>query len=176
MASRKPGFRLSIPAREQPDADTHRPSVSSPRSPRFREDFDAPFSEAIMNASRTTLATDFSDSYPSSYGRHSQDADHKRQGPATNNSTPPNKAHLQSPSPHQLRQDTLPPSEPAKASSVNDRIREWARKSFPFARKGPEQPDEADSPRQQRRRSKAPSASQASASQKPESGTAPSPD
>ncbi|KAM4054926.1 hypothetical protein HRG_005744 [Hirsutella rhossiliensis] len=174
MASRKPDFRLSIPAREQPDADTHRPSVSSPRSPRFHEDFDAPFSEAIMNASRTTLATDFSDSYPSSNSRHSHDADHKRQGPATN-STPP-KARLQSPSPHQLRRDTLPPSEPAKASSVNDRIRDWARKSFPFTRKGPEQPDETDSPRHQRRQSKAPSTRPASASQKADAGTAPSPD
>lgn len=127
-----------------------------------------------MNASRTTLATDFSDSYPSSNSHHSQDADNRRQGPATNKSTPP-RARLQSPSPHQLRQDSLPPSEPAKASSVNDRIRDWARKSFPLTRKGPEQPDEMESPRRARRQSKAPSPGQVSVlSQAASSTTTPS--
>ncbi|PHH86714.1 hypothetical protein CDD83_9855 [Cordyceps sp. RAO-2017] len=154
MASRKPEFRLSMPTRCQADAFGQRSqnAMSSPRSPRFHEDFDAPFSEALLNASRTTLATDVSDSYPSSNSRHSLDADNKRQPTAAAS----RKSRPRSPTPPQTRHGTWHASESSRRSSVNDRIRDWARKSFLFARKGPEQADDADFSRSRPRESTTP--------------------
>lgn len=126
-----------------------------------------------MNASRTTLATDFSDSYPSSNSRHSHDADDKPRGPAAASTVA--KARLRSLSLHRLRQGTLPPTEPTKASGVNDRIRDWARKSLLFTRKAVERPD-APSSRRRPRQCKVPSAGPAFIAHRGDPNSAPSPD
>ncbi|KAL7792931.1 hypothetical protein V8C37DRAFT_115015 [Trichoderma ceciliae] len=47
MALRKPNFHLQMPAMSQSDLQYQ--SRSPIRSPRFREDFDAPFSESFMD-------------------------------------------------------------------------------------------------------------------------------
>ncbi|RFU76100.1 hypothetical protein TARUN_6129 [Trichoderma arundinaceum] len=47
MASRKPDFHLQMPAMSQSDLQYQ--SRSPMRSPRFREDFDAPFSESFLD-------------------------------------------------------------------------------------------------------------------------------
>ncbi|KAL6908535.1 hypothetical protein GGI43DRAFT_146539 [Trichoderma evansii] len=47
MASRKPDFHLLMPAASQPDLQFQ--SRSPIRSPRFHEDFDAPFSESFLD-------------------------------------------------------------------------------------------------------------------------------
>ncbi|KJZ80608.1 hypothetical protein HIM_00458 [Hirsutella minnesotensis 3608] len=153
MASRKPDFHLSLPPRDQTNGPYLRPAMSSPRSPRFHEDFDAPFSEALLNASRTTLATDISDSYPSTQSRHSLEGEAKRPMPAAVGTM--RKSRVQSPAPLQTRQHTWAASEASRRVSVNERIRDWARKSLVFARKNPEQSDDTDFPRDDRRHSKA---------------------
>ncbi|KAF5020627.1 hypothetical protein F66182_7334 [Fusarium sp. NRRL 66182] len=113
MADRRPALTLPLPAQEP--YDSHRPqsSLQSPsiRSPRFREDFDAPFSEAILNASRTTLATD-TISYPST-------------GTASRNSFG---CDSERPSPLQHRNASW--ESEIKPRSVNDRILEWAKRSW----------------------------------------------
>ncbi|KHN96425.1 uncharacterized protein MAM_05714 [Metarhizium album ARSEF 1941] len=114
----KPELRLSttMPA-ANPDADAKRPR-SELRSPRFREDFDAPFSEALLNASTMTLATE-TDTSPLS------------QHPGDMSITKP--AH--SPRPPQSREDSWSSTNSSRSATsaspgVNDRIKEWARKSF----------------------------------------------
>jgi hypothetical protein len=47
MASRKPDFHLQMPATSQPDLQYQ--SRTLLRSPRFHEDFDAPFSESFLD-------------------------------------------------------------------------------------------------------------------------------
>lgn len=47
MASCKPGFHLQMPVINQ--SDLHFQARSPLRSPRFREDFDAPFSESFLD-------------------------------------------------------------------------------------------------------------------------------
>lgn len=168
MASRKPDLRLSMPERDQASADSQHPqntkiSPRSPRSPRFREDFDAPFSEALMNASSTALTTDVSGSFPSTQNRNSVYGGSRRHNtshttfttdlsgsfPSTQsrNSIDGGGKHYTyagtapktqvEPEPFQARHDSwTPTSESTRQSSVNDRIREWAKKSFPFSRKG----------------------------------------
>ncbi|KID90334.1 hypothetical protein MGU_03039 [Metarhizium guizhouense ARSEF 977] len=91
---------------------------SALRSPRFREDFDAPFSEALLNASTMTLATE-SDKSPLS------------QHPSDISITKP----VHSPRPTQSREDSWSSTNSSRSASssssgVNDRLREWARKSF----------------------------------------------
>lgn len=151
MASRKPDFRLPMPLVTDHLADTdaqRQPGAAlrSPRSPRFREDFDAPFSEALLNASRTTLATDASGSYPSSQSRNSLDVECRRHASYASASasasassataaTSLRRTQAPPPSPLQLRQDSWTSSESNRRSSVNERIREWAKKSFVFSRK-----------------------------------------
>ncbi|POR36154.1 Uncharacterized protein TPAR_03638 [Tolypocladium paradoxum] len=145
MASRKPDLRVSMPDREQADADSQRPenakrSPRSPRSPRFREDFDAPFSEALMNASLTTLATDISGSFVSTHSRNSVDGDGKRHTVAGTM----HKTQAQSPGPPQARHESWMSSRSSRRRfSFNDRIREWAKKSFvAFSRKDSEKSEE----------------------------------
>ncbi|KAF7550601.1 hypothetical protein G7Z17_g5611 [Cylindrodendrum hubeiense] len=120
MASRKPNLRIPLPEAEQ--GDFQRPT-SSLRSPRFIEDFNAPFSEALMNASRTTLATD---TYPSTStnGRTSFGGESGGRP-----SLSPRQSGLQSPTPLRLRHSSWE-SETKRRSTVNDRVREWARKSW----------------------------------------------
>lgn len=134
MAARKP--EAHTPTSLGSQLDLHRPPglARSPRHPRFHENFDAPFSEALLNASRTTLATDSSGSYPSLHTRSSVDVDTKRHTLA---GPPIRKPQLQP----QLRQDSWSPSEPAAVpSKVNDRIREWVKKTFVLSRRAPGRP------------------------------------
>ncbi|KAK7431102.1 hypothetical protein QQZ08_002383 [Neonectria magnoliae] len=122
MASRKPNLKLPLPSIEQ--GEFQRPS-SSIRSPRFTENFDAPFSEALMNASRTTLATDTM-TYPSIYtnDRTSFGGESGRRP-----SFGTKQSGAQSPTPLRLRKSSWE-SETKRRSTVNDRIREWAKKSW----------------------------------------------
>lgn len=113
MADRRPNLTLPLPDREPCDPQRPQSSLQTPpiRSPRFREDFDAPFSVDIMNASRVTLATDTM-SYPStgtSRNSFGYDGD-------------------QTPPPY-LRNASWE-SETKRRSKVNDRILEWAKKSW----------------------------------------------
>ncbi|KAF5665925.1 hypothetical protein FHETE_6467 [Fusarium heterosporum] len=114
MANRRPTLTLPLPTREPYEPERSDSSLQSPpiRSPRFREDFDAPFSVDIMNASRTTLATDTM-SFPSTAttSRNSFGNDGDR------------------PTPLQLRNATWE-SETKRRSKVNDRILEWAKRSW----------------------------------------------
>lgn len=123
MASRKPNLRIPLPDAEH--SEIQRPTTSSLRSPRFIEDFNAPFSEALMNASRTTLATDTM-TYPSTStnGRTSFGGESGRRP-----SFSTRQSGLQSPTPLRLRHSSWE-SETKRRSTVNDRIREWARKSW----------------------------------------------
>ncbi|PHH73989.1 hypothetical protein CDD80_3431 [Ophiocordyceps camponoti-rufipedis] len=136
MASRKCEFRIIMPVNHRIYSTGFLPRSTSciaPRSPRFHEDFEAPFSEAVLNASRTTFASDSSDGLQSSsQSRHSIDNDYKQQD------CPP--------APPSNWQST----EPSKRSSLNDRIREWAKRSLNFKRKGddvqPHDPDDSKEP------------------------------
>jgi hypothetical protein len=113
MTDRRPALTLPLPDREPCDPQRPQSSLQSPpiRSPRFREDFDAPFSEDIMNASRTTLATDTM-SYPST-------------GTTSRNSF----GYDGDQAPPYLRNASWE-SETKRRSKVNDRILEWAKKSW----------------------------------------------
>ncbi|KAF4594578.1 hypothetical protein GQ602_000191 [Ophiocordyceps camponoti-floridani] len=131
MASRKCDFRIIMPVNHRIYSTGFLPRSTScigPRSPRFHEDFEAPFSEAVLNASRTTFASETSDGLQScSQSRHSIDADYKQQ------ECPPA-------SPNNWQS-----TEHSKRSSINDRIREWAKRSLNFKRKSDDvQPDDAD--------------------------------
>lgn len=134
MTARKPNLKIPLP--ERPDLDPQRPQTSlrspSIRSPRFVEDFDAPFSEAIMNASRTTLATDTM-SFPSTEqtSRNSMSVESERR-PSLGN-----KKAIIPPSPLRLRNPSWE-SESKRRSNVNDRIREWARKSWGAVKSRPD--------------------------------------
>ncbi|KPM41746.1 hypothetical protein AK830_g4798 [Neonectria ditissima] len=111
-----------MPSIEQ--GDFQRPT-SSIRSPRFTEHFDAPFSEALMNASRTTIATDTM-TYPSTFTNDRNsfgDESGRRPSFGTKQSG------AQSPNPLRLRHSSWE-SETKRRSTINDRIREWARKSW----------------------------------------------
>lgn len=123
MASRRPDLKIPIPKRE--DGDFQRPP-SSVRSPRFIEDFNAPFSEAILdalsNASRTTLATESASHPPTSAtSRNSIGGDSSWQ------TTFKQQSSTQSSSP--LRSQDSWGSEAAKAATISGRVREWVRKS-----------------------------------------------
>lgn len=115
MEDRRPNLTLPLPIREPYEFQRPQTSLRSPsiRSPRFREDFDAPFSEAIMNASRTTLATD-TISYPST---------------GTNSRT--SIGDSERPSPLRLtHRNASWESETKRRARVNDRILEWAKRSW----------------------------------------------
>ncbi|KAK2612451.1 hypothetical protein QQS21_001555 [Conoideocrella luteorostrata] len=110
-----------MPERKK-DPDVQHPQ-SSTRSPRFHEDFDAPFSEALVNASSIPPATDTAESSPSSqhYSSISIDSmDHPHR-------------------PAQSREDSWSSTYSRRSTSigsgVNDRIRDWARRSFHLPRR-----------------------------------------
>lgn len=127
MAARRPNLKIPLPERQ--DFDFQRPQASfrspSIRSPRFVENFDAPFSEAIMNASRTTLATDTM-SFPSTEpaSRTSTGGESERR-PSLGSRL----ATMPPPTPLRLRNPSWE-SESKRRSNVNDRIREWAKRSW----------------------------------------------
>ncbi|KAM5351719.1 hypothetical protein ACJ41O_004442 [Fusarium nematophilum] len=131
MASRRPNLTLPLPLPDREPYDLQRPQTSlrspSIRSPRFREDFDAPFSEAIMNASRTTLATD-TISFPSTgtASRTSIGGDSEPPSFSTKQPAVP-------PTPLRLRHASWE-SETKRRARVNDRILEWARRSWSAVR------------------------------------------
>ena len=149
MASRKPNLHVPMPGTSRAGSESHgsRSSIRSPRSPRFHEIFDAPFSEAFMNDSRTTLATDSSSSSPSWQIRASLEGHGKRR---TSYETVRVKSQPQPPPPAQWRQDSWASSDSTRRSSVNDRIREWARKSFVFSRKNSHPSDDGYFAQEQR--------------------------
>ena len=153
MASRKPNLHVVMPDCSQASRDFGilQGGIRSPRSPRFREVFDAPFSEALMNASRTTLATDSSGSYPCPDQHNGLEMETKRHA---SHGSMRSKNQSQSSSPLQWRQDSWTSSEATRRASVNDRIRDWARKSFTFSRKNSEQSDDGYFGHSQRRSSK----------------------
>ncbi|KAH6898350.1 hypothetical protein B0T10DRAFT_105827 [Thelonectria olida] len=135
MASRKPNLTLPLPEKEQPDFQLSSTSTTSLRSPRFIENFDAPFSEAIMNASSATLATDtmtFPSTSSSSNDRASFGDESRPQPPFSRNNS-----GLVSPSPLRQRHSTWE-SDTKRRAKINDRIREWARKSWGAARGRPD--------------------------------------
>lgn len=127
MTTRRPNLKIPLPERQDADFQRNQTTLRSPsiRSPRFVENFDAPFSEAIMNASRTTLATDTM-SFPSTEqnSRNSIGGESDRRPSLSSRQTtmPP-------PSPLRLRNPSWE-SESKRRSNVNDRIREWAKKSW----------------------------------------------
>ncbi|CEJ95119.1 hypothetical protein VHEMI10618 [[Torrubiella] hemipterigena] len=97
----KPDFQIAMPARSS--SDFQRPA-SLPRTPKFHEDFDAPFSEAIANAPATTP-------------------------PYETSSSPVQ-------TPDQWMGDAAWPSDMRRRSGVNDKLRDWARKSIIMVRGG----------------------------------------
>ncbi|TWU71156.1 hypothetical protein ED733_001947 [Metarhizium rileyi] len=124
----KPDLRLATtmpPANPDPDAKQPR---SATRSPRFHEDFNAPFSEALLNASTVTLATE-SDKSPLSKPPSNMSV--TKQAPSSR--------------PVQSRGDSWSslnstPGTGTSAPGVNDRIKEWARKSFLALRRSDDGP------------------------------------
>ncbi|KAM3467861.1 hypothetical protein MY5147_008504 [Beauveria neobassiana] len=133
--SAKPTLHISMPPRRLSD-------YPGPRSPRFREDFDAPFSEAIMNASHYTVASPGSFS-SSSQGRASLDDSIRRCSPGSSMRTPSFPA--QSPTEPWREfpwgQKTTATSTTMRKPSVNHRVRGWARRSLIFKSR-PTSPDE----------------------------------
>ncbi len=126
--STKPKFHIAMPPRRLSD-------YPGPRSPRFREDFDAPFSEAIMNASLGTVATG---PYSPSQERPSLDDSIRRCSPGSSMRTP--SFPEQSPT-EQWREFPWSQRTQRKAS-VNDRVKGWARRSSLIFKSRPTSPDE----------------------------------
>ncbi|KAJ4144800.1 hypothetical protein LMH87_003670 [Akanthomyces muscarius] len=118
-----------------------------PRSPRFREDFDAPFSEAIMNASLSIVASSSSSSSGplshSSQERSSLDDSIRRISPGSSMRTPsfPEQPSSSSSPTEQWREFPWSQSRTQRKSSVNDRVKGWARRSLIFKSR-PTSPDE----------------------------------
>ncbi|KAH7170709.1 hypothetical protein EDB81DRAFT_176667 [Dactylonectria macrodidyma] len=131
MTSRKPNLKIPLPETEL--GEFQRPGTSL-RSPRFIEDFNAPFSEAVMNASRTTLATDTM-TYPST-STNSRASFGGESGRRTSFGMR-QPSGLQSPTGLRLRHSSWE-SETKRRSTVNERIREWAKKSWGAVRNRPD--------------------------------------
>ncbi|KAG6032267.1 hypothetical protein E4U41_007272 [Claviceps citrina] len=105
----------------RPDLQLSTATSDVHRRPRFREDFDAPFSEALLSASTTTLhTTDSCASSPSS--EHSDDM-------------PPARRQLHPPRPVQTREHSWSSTDSSRSTGVNDRIKSWARRSFLLTRR-----------------------------------------
>ncbi|OAR02747.1 hypothetical protein LLEC1_04750 [Akanthomyces lecanii] len=138
--STEPDLHIAMPPRRLSD-------YPGPRSPRFREDFDAPFSEAIMNASASTVASGASSSgffAPSPQQRSSLDDSIRRISPGSSMRTPsfPEQSSSSSSSPtEQWREFPWSQQRTQRKSSVNDRVKGWARRSLIFKSR-PESPDE----------------------------------
>lgn len=115
----KPDFEIDMPTR--PSGEFQR-TTSLPRTPRFHEDFDAPFSEAIANASSTALS-DGSISPVSQDGRSSEEINKALRKLAGDD-----EHNMQSWNEHMLSQEAH------RRSTVNDRFKQWARKSFAIGR------------------------------------------
>ncbi|PMB69717.1 hypothetical protein BM221_004364 [Beauveria bassiana] len=139
--SAKPTLHISMPPRRLSDNP-------GPRSPRFREDFDAPFSEAIMNASHYTVASPGSFS-SSSQGRASLDDSIRRCSPGSSVRTPSFPAQSPTEPWREFPWDqkttasstTTTMTTTMRKPSVNHRVRGWARRSLIFKSR-PTSPDE----------------------------------
>lgn len=121
--------------------------VSMPRSPRFREDFDAPFSMALMNVSRTTIATDIS-FCPSSQNRASFDGDRSLSSSSASANHQTN-AQL---SPSIPWRDNRFDSRLSRRISVNEKIRQWAKRSMIRVRPNPDSAEDGDAIGRRKRR------------------------
>ncbi|OAA74003.1 hypothetical protein ISF_00904 [Cordyceps fumosorosea ARSEF 2679] len=134
--STKPTLHIAMPPRRL----SHH---SGPRSPRFHEDFDAPFSEAIMNASLNSVAAAAAAGSSSSVCSPSQERPSldslRRSSPGSSLRTP--SFPTQSPT-EQWREFPWTRGATQRKSSVNDRVRGWARRSLIFKSR-PASPDEA---------------------------------
>lgn len=124
MASRKPDLKIPIPKMEE--GSFQRPP-SSVRSPRFIEDFDAPFSEALLdalsNASRTTLGTEaMSHPSTSTASRNSFGGESSRPQQLSKRQT-----YTQPPTP--LRGQDSWGSDYTREATISGRVREWVKKS-----------------------------------------------
>ncbi|KAM3531167.1 hypothetical protein NHJ13051_000931 [Beauveria bassiana] len=139
--SAKPTLHISMPPRRLSD-------YPGPRSPRFREDFDAPFSEAIMNASHYTVTSPGSFS-SSSQGRASLDDSIRRCSPGSSVRTPSFPAQSPTEPWREFPWDqkttasstTTTMMTTMRKPSVNHRVRGWARRSLIFKSR-PTSPDE----------------------------------
>lgn len=128
----KPDLHLTMPEQQKPDV--HLPQ-SATRSPRFVEDFEAPFSEALLNASRTTLVTDSSENSPAAQqwsGFETQDSLYPQVGSIRKSPSSISR-------PAQTREDSWSSSDSSRSSTVNDKLRNWARKSMRLSRRRSEQ-------------------------------------
>ena len=134
--SNRPSLKIEMPA-PQP-AEFRRPSAAI-RIPRFTEDFDASFSEALVNEPQTTTATTTPSSssesgscssYSCVQSRASYDFSTSRKvSPSSAVRTP---SFPQSPS-EQWQQQT----ESRRRTNVTGRVREWARRSMILGRGRP---------------------------------------
>lgn len=149
--SNKPSLHITMPLPRR--LSEYQRISGAPRSPRFHEDFDAPFSEAIMNA-QTPITPSCSDFSSSSYGgspyqeRPSMDdgSGHstRRISPGSSLRTPSFPDQLSSASPCDQQQHEFPwnvPKPLQRKATVNDRVRGWARRSL-MLRSRPTSPDE----------------------------------
>ncbi|KAG5954476.1 hypothetical protein E4U13_002959 [Claviceps humidiphila] len=119
MASR-PDLQLSTADRDQRPSDVRRP--------RFHEDFNAPFSEAILSAPVPSLHTTMNTCASSPSPEHSGDvALHGIDTPRQHASRPTqSREHSWS----STGTDSSRSSSSNRSPGVNDRIRDWARRSF----------------------------------------------
>ncbi|PHH70082.1 hypothetical protein CDD82_7350 [Ophiocordyceps australis] len=128
-------FSLPIwdsPSLGQPTTARHR--ASSPRTPRFHENFDAPFSETLINASHTTLPPDTSPSC-AALARQSCNSLDAHMAPTTRRTS--DLALTFAP----LRHASLPLSHISRRASINLKIRKWAKKSLTLPRKASDASD-----------------------------------
>jgi hypothetical protein len=129
--SNKPSLKIEMPARQS--AEFRRPSATI-RSPRFTEDFDAPFSEALVSEQQTTTPSSSESgscsSYSSAQSRLSYDFSSRKVSPSSAVRTPSFPA--QSPTEQWQQQQHQP--EPRRRTNVNGRVREWARRSMILGR------------------------------------------
>lgn len=126
--STRPNLKIEMPARKS--SEFRRPSQPI-RSPRFTEDFDAPFSEALVNDPQTTTPQLSESGCYSSYSaqsRPSYDFSARRVSPTSTVRT------LSFPAQSPTEQW---PQETRHRSNINDRVKEWARRSLIIGRSRP---------------------------------------
>lgn len=125
--SAKPNFHIAMPPRRLSD-------YPGPRSPRFHEDFDAPFSEAIVNGSISTVT---SEAFSPPQERPSLDDSIRRSSPGSSMRTP----SFPEQSPTEQWREFPWNQRTQRKPSVNHRVKDWARRSLIFKSR-PASPDE----------------------------------
>ncbi|PHH61553.1 hypothetical protein CDD81_290 [Ophiocordyceps australis] len=112
-----------------------RHGASSPRTPRFHENFDAPFSETLINASRTALHDDATASCAAlaRQSRDSLDADMTQSTSCRTSDLALTFAPL--------RHGSLALSHISRRASINLKIPRWAKKSLTLPRKASDASD-----------------------------------